>query len=181
MEKNMTNINHIICQLFEHISEYDLIDSFKLQYKIPVYTNNITFKSGVIPHSQSKPPKIILNYRWQYSKNPEKSLLMLYIHEQLHIYDDKVSKKSDYDYLDKIYGHLYDQFHDDFKNKISYLTHIIVIVNEINLAKKLLTKKEINAVYFDQKHFRPYRKYEYYVFNNFKQLYNTLKQLNLIW
>ena len=148
----------------------------KYKNKIPIYTTKIRVKSGVIPHSH---PVLTLNTKHIDSQNPEVVYLSLLVHEQLHWFAVKNQTKEDFDYLYKKYNDFYKK-QKIFKNKISFLEHIIVIWNEINIMKKILSKKDFDWLY-SQYDKLIYKEFNKWVINNFNKIQKDLKKLNLIW
>lgn len=161
---------------------YQTLESLIKKYKgkIPqIYTGDVIFNKNCIPHSH---PKITLNYRWEKSPNPESTLLMLYVHEQLHWYEEKILTRD----LMNILKQKYKIFLNnkkclyEFPNENNFIIHIVVLTNELNIAKKILTSGEYKAVYHEE-YWQPYTNTRNYIEGHLNDFVTYLKQQNLIW
>lgn len=153
---------------------YNIILKYKT--RIPLLTNTIKIEPHVIPHSH---PILTLNTRPLSSINVDKVYLQLLVHENLHwmrktpMMMTLLSKKYKDDWTKD------SKLRRDLKNKFkSFIEHIIVVFNEINIIKPLLSQREFNNIYFK---YSAYKYMNRWVLDNFDRIKEDLTKLKLIW
>lgn len=148
-------------------------------YTIPWFApKKIIIDASVIPFSS---PIITINTRLRNSgDNAHLNMLELLVHENLHHW---FAKKSSRDDAIKFFKGKYPDMGTDFINKKtlskdSYWMHFPIIWNTIYILKKLLKKSELN--YLFKKSWRPYASQNKLIQDNYKEIGEDLKKLNMI-
>lgn len=178
----MISVNRNVQLSQQRIREVEKIISDILkeyQNKIPIYTTYIEVQPGVVPHSH---PYIVLNTKHVESRNPKIVYLSLLIHEQLHWFTQ--TKKSQIIKLKEKNKHLLDNNlisqHLNFSDIDSFVEHIVVIWNEIDIMKQLVSKQDFNWLYFQYPRKR-YRNMNRWIIKNFDKIKKELEKFDLIW
>jgi len=169
-DKNELTVKRIIMKGIEQYGE-----------GIPILSNHVIVDKYSIPHSH---PILTINTdRLQKDKHPELSILALFIHENLHWFEEKhLSKEKEKLLQTEIEPYFRNDvknvFHHDMK---SYVQHVVVNWNEINILEHVLKGGDVD--YILNVADRRYKPLDILLRdgNNFKTFKKILKSHQLIW